>query len=306
MQIYLPIAELSINVFLILGLGAGVGFLSGMFGVGGGFLLTPLLIFAGIPPAVAVGTQANQILASSVSGVMAHWRRGGVDFKMGTVLMIGGVLGSVAGMALFGYLRSIGHVELLISLSYVVFLGIVGGLMLNESIRAIIRSRSGGSPSRRRHDDLAHRLPWKMRFRKSKLYISVIPPLAIGFFVGVLSATMGVGGGFIMIPAMIYILGMATNVVIGTSLFQIIFVTAAVTILHATTTRTVDVILALLLLAGGVIGAQFGARLGLKMKGEHLRALLALTVIIVCLGLAWGLVVPPKELYTVSTEGEPA
>jgi uncharacterized membrane protein YfcA len=302
MQIYLPIAEMSINVLLILGLGAGVGFLSGMFGVGGGFLLTPLLIFAGIPPAVAVGTQANQILASSMSGVIAHWRRGGVDVKMGMVLMSGGVLGSGVGMAIFDALRALGHVELLISLSYVVFLGAVGGLMLNESLRAILRARAGAPPPpRRRHDDLAHRLPWKMRFRKSKLYISVIPPVVIGFFVGILSAIMGVGGGFIMIPAMIYLLGMATNVVIGTSLFQIVFVTATVTLLHATTTYTVDVILALLLLAGGVIGAQFGARAGLKMRGEHLRALLALTVVVVCLRLAWGLVTTPEEMFHVST-----
>jgi uncharacterized membrane protein YfcA len=301
MQIYLPIAELSINWLLILGLGAGVGFMSGMFGVGGGFLLTPLLIFAGIPPAVAVGTQANQILASSVSGVMAHWRRGGVDVKMGAVLMVGGVAGSGAGMLLFRYLRALGHVELLISLSYVVILGIVGGLMLNESVRAILRARSGIVPPRRRHDDLAHRLPWKMRFRKSRLYISVIPPLVIGFVTGVLSAVMGVGGGFIMVPAMIYLLGMATSVVIGTSLFQIVFVTATVTLLHATTTFTVDVILALLLIAGGVVGAQFGARAGLKMKGEHLRVMLAAVVVAVCLGLAWGLVATPREMYFVST-----
>ena len=302
MQIYLPIAELSINWLLILGLGTGVGFMSGMFGVGGGFLLTPLLIFVGIPPAVAVGTQANQILASSVSGVMAHWRRGGVDFKMGTVLMVGGVLGSGAGMVLFEYLRSIGHVELLISLSYVLFLGTVGGLMLNESVRAVLRARAGGTATiRRRHDDLAHRLPWKMRFRKSRLYISVIPPIAIGFFTGVLSAIMGVGGGFVMIPAMIYLLGMATSVVVGTSLFQIIFVTATVTLLHATTTHTVDVILALLLIVGGVVGAQFGARAGLKLKGEYLRLLLAVVVVTVCLGLAWGLVATPREMYFVST-----
>jgi hypothetical protein len=305
MQIYLPIAEMSINWLLILGLGAAVGFMSGMFGVGGGFLLTPLLIFAGIPPAVAVGTQANQILASSVSGVMAHWRRGGVDFKMGTVLMVGGVLGSGAGMLIFERLRALGHVELLISLSYVVFLGIVGGLMLNESLRAVLRARGGVVAPRRRHDDLAHRLPWKMRFRKSRLYISVIPPVAIGFFTGVLSAIMGVGGGFVMIPAMIYLLGMATNVVIGTSLFQIIFVTATVTLLHATTTHTVDVILALLLIAGGVIGAQFGARAGLKLKAEHLRLMLAAVVVAVCLGLAWGLVATPREMFFVSTLVDP-
>ncbi len=301
MQIYLPIAELSINWLLILGLGAGVGFMSGMFGVGGGFLMTPLLIFVGIPPAVAVGTQANQILASSVSGVMAHWRRGGVDFRMGAVLMVGGVAGSGAGMAIFDWLRALGHVELLISLSYVVLLGVVGGLMLNESIRAILRARAGIVPPRRRHDDLAHRLPWKMRFRKSRLYISVIPPVAIGFFTGMLSAIMGVGGGFIIIPAMIYLLGMATSVVVGTSLFQIIFVTASVTLLHAATTHTVDVILALLLIAGGVVGAQFGARTGHRMKPEHLRLMLAGVVMVVCLGLAWGLVTTPHEMFFVST-----
>ena len=301
MQIYLPIAEISISIFLILGLGAAVGFLSGMFGVGGGFLMTPLLIFSGVPPAVAVGTEANQIVASSVSGVLAHWRRGGVDFKMGGVLLAGGVLGSFFGIWVFEHLKALGQVELLISLSYVIFLGIVGGLMLRESVGAILRRRRGEErPRARRRDDLAHRLPLKMRFRKSKLYISVIPPVAIGFVVGTLSAIMGVGGGFIMVPAMIYILGMATNVVIGTSLFQIIFVTATVTILHATNTQTVDVILALLLLTGGVIGAQAGARVGLKLRGEQLRALLALLVLAVCLRLAYGLVATPEDMFFVA------
>ena len=302
MQIYLPIAELSINVFLILGLGAGVGFLSGMFGVGGGFLMTPLLIFSGVPPAVAVGTEANQIVASSVSGVLAHWKRGTVDFKMGFMLLIGGVLGSGFGMFVFKFLRTLGQVDLLISLSYVAFLGVVGTLMLWESARAIWRKKQGHEPPRgRRHNDLAHRLPLKMRFRKSKLYISVIPVLTIGFLVGTLAAIMGVGGGFIMVPAMIYILGMATSVVVGTSLFQIIFVTASVTILHATNTQTVDIILALLLLAGGVVGAQFGARMGVKLRGEQLRALLALMVLSVCLKLGYDLVATPDSLYTVST-----
>lgn len=302
MQIYLPIAELSINIFLVLGLGGAVGFLSGMFGVGGGFLMTPLLIFAGVPPAVAVGTEANQIVASSVSGVLAHWRRGTVDFKMGFILLLGGVAGSFFGMWIFQYLRTLGQVELLISLSYVVFLGIVGSLMLSESLRAISRAKKNIKRGRsRRHADLAHRLPLKMRFRKSKLYISVIPPLLIGFVVGTLSAIMGVGGGFIMVPAMIYLLGMATSVVIGTSLFQIIFVTASVTLLHSMTTHTVDVMLALLLLAGAVIGAQFGAKVGLKLRGEQLRALLALLVLGVCLRLAYGLVANPESLYEVST-----
>jgi len=302
MQIYLPIAELSINVFLILGLGTGVGFLSGMFGVGGGFLMTPLLIFSGVPPAVAVGTEANQIVASSVSGVLAHWKRGNVDFKMGFMLLNGGVLGSVFGMFVFKYLRTLGQVDLLISLSYVLFLGVVGSLMLWESGQALWRKKQGVEPKRgRRHHDLAHRLPLKMRFRKSRLYISVIPVLGIGFLVGTLAAIMGVGGGFIMVPAMIYILGMATSVVIGTSLFQIIFVTASVTILHATNTQTVDIVLALLLLAGGVIGAQFGARAGLKLKGEQLRALLALIVLAVCVKLGYDLVATPDSFYTVST-----
>lgn len=302
MQIYLPIAELSINIFLVLGLGAAVGFLSGMFGVGGGFLMTPLLIFVGVPPAVAVGTEANQIVASSVSGVLAHWRRGTVDFKMGAVLLAGGVAGSFFGMWIFQYLRTLGQVELLISLSYVVFLGSVGSLMLSESLRAISRAKKNIKRSRtKRHADLAHRLPLKMRFRKSKLYISVIPPIAIGFVVGTLSAIMGVGGGFIMVPAMIYLLGMATSVVIGTSLFQIIFVTASVTLLHSMTTHTVDVLLAVLLLAGAVVGAQFGARVGVKLRGEQLRALLALLVLGVCFRLAYGLVANPESLYEVST-----
>ena len=302
MQIYLPIAELSINVFLILGLGAGVGFLSGMFGVGGGFLMTPLLIFVGVPPAVAVGTEANQIVASSVSGVLAHWKRGTVAFKMGTMLLIGGVLGSGFGMWIFSFLRSMGQVELLISLAYVLFLGVVGSLMLWESVRAILNKQRGIKPKRgRRHHDLAHRLPLKMRFRKSRLYISIIPILGIGFLVGTLAAIMGVGGGFIMVPAMIYILGMATGVVVGTSLFQIIFVTASVTILHATSTQTVDIILALLLLTGGVVGAQFGARMGVKLGGEQLRALLAMIVLAVCLKLGYDLVATPDSLYTVST-----
>lgn len=302
MQIYLPIAELSINIFLVLGLGGFVGFLSGMFGVGGGFLMTPFLIFIGVPPAVAVGTEANQIVASSVSGVLAHWRRGTVDFKMGGVLLVGGVAGSGFGVWIFQYLRTLGQVELLISVSYVFFLGTVGSLMLWESVHAILRARKGPVPrKRRRHDDLAHRLPLKMRFRKSKLYISVIPPIAIGFLVGTLAAIMGVGGGFIMVPAMIYLLGMATSVVIGTSLFQIIFVTATVTLLHATTTHTVDIMLALLLLAGAVVGAQFGARVGQKLQGEQLRALLAVMVLGVCLKVAYGLVATPKSLYAVST-----
>ena len=239
MYIYLPIAEVSMHIGVIIGLGGGVGFLSGLFGVGGGFLMTPLLIFFGIPPAVAVSTEANQIVASSVSGVLAHMRRGNVDFKMGGILMAGGVIGSSLGVMLFKYLQSIGQIDLVIQLSYVVFLGIIGTLMLTESVRTIIRSKQPGGMRRKLHQhNWFHGLPLKMRFRRSKLYISAIPPLLIGAFVGVLAAIMGVGGGFIMVPAMIYLLGMPTAVVVGTSLFQIIFVTANVTLLQSIQTQT--------------------------------------------------------------------
>ena len=259
MLIYLPIAEVSVNAFLLLGLGGLVGVLSGMFGVGGGFLMTPLLFFIGIPPAVAVATEANQIVASSFSGVLAHLRRKTVDFKMGTVLMLGGLLGAAIGVVLFNHLKSLGQVDLLVKLCYVVFLGIIGGLMFFESLRAIRRtSRNVAPPKKSRQRGWVQKLPLKIRFRTSGLYISIIPPLIVGVFVGILAAIMGVGGGFIMVPAMIYILGMPTKVVVGTSLYQIIFVTAFTTLLHATTNYTVDVALAVLLLVGGVIGGAAG------------------------------------------------
>ena len=300
MQIYLPIAELSLNIFLVLGMGGAVGFLSGLFGVGGGFLMTPLLIFVGIPPAVAVATEANQIVAASVSGVIAHWRRGNVDLKMGLVLLIGGGVGSTLGTFLFRLLREVGQVDLVISISFVVFLGAVGSLMLVESVRMIMRSRRKG-PRRKAHVHYwVHGLPFKMRFHKSKLYISVLPPLVVGFAVGFLAAIMGVGGGFIMIPAMIYLLGMPTSVVIGTSLFQIIFVTANVTFLHSVTNQTVDIVLALLLLTGAVVGAQLGARAGVRLRGEQLRALLAMLVLAVCGKLLFDLVVEPGDLYSIA------
>ena len=300
MQIYLPIAELSVNIFLLLGMGGAVGFLSGMFGVGGGFLMTPLLIFAGIPPAVAVATEANQIVASSASGVLAHWRRKSVDFKMGTILLSGGMAGAGVGVFLFRLLRELGQVDLVISLSYVIFLSVVGVLMLAESVRAIRIARGAKAGRRkRRHHNWIHGLPFRMRFPQSKLYISCIPPIVIGFCVGILASIMGVGGGFIMVPAMIYLLRMPTNVVVGTSLFQIIGVTALTTILHAVTNQTVDFVLALLLLIGGVIGAQFGARASQKLRGEELRALLALLVLGVCIRLGYDLVVTPAELYSL-------
>ena len=300
MYIYLPIAEVSMHIGIIIGLGGGVGFLSGLFGVGGGFLMTPLLIFFGIPPAVAVSTEANQIVASSVSGVLAHMRRGNVDFKMGSILMAGGVIGSSLGVALFSFLQSIGQIDLVIQLSYVVFLGIIGSLMLTESVRTIIRSRKPGAVRGKLHQhNWLHGLPLKMRFRRSKLYISAILPLALGAFVGILAAIMGVGGGFIMVPAMIYLLGMPTSVVVGTSLFQIIFVTANVTLLQSIQTQTVDFLLAGLLLFGAVIGAQFGSRAGALLRGEQLRGLLALMVLAVCIKIGYDLVVRPEDLLSV-------
>ena len=302
MMIYLPIAEVSVNAFLLLGLGGLVGVLSGMFGVGGGFLLTPLLFFIGIPPAVAVATEANQIVASSFSGVLAHFRRKTVDLKMGTVLLIGGLVGAALGVVVFNYLKAQGQVDLLVKLCYVVFLGVIGGMMFVESLNAIRNTKRGAAPKRKRHGWVLG-LPFKMRFRTSGLYISVIPPLLVGVAVGVLAAIMGVGGGFIMVPAMIYLLGMPTKVVVGTSLFQIIFVTAFTTMLHATTNFTVDIALAVLLLVGGVIGAQIGTRIGVKMKAEQLRILLAIMVLAVCSKLALDLLLMPGELYSIGAAG---
>lgn len=301
MQIYLPIAEMSVNIFVILGMGGLVGMLSGMFGVGGGFLMTPLLIFIGIPPPVAVATEANQIVASSVSGVLAHWRRGNVDIRMGMMLLAGGLVGSAFGVWLFTLLRALGQIDLVIRLSFVVFLGAIGVLMLAESVRAILRRRGRRGVPKRHHHTWLHGLPFKMRFRRSRLYISALLPIGVGFLVGVLAAIMGVGGGFIMVPAMIYILGMPTSVVVGTSLFQIIFVTANVTILQAATNHTVDVVLAVLLLIGGVIGAQVGARFGSRISGEQLRGLLGLLVLFVCGKLLYDLVATPGDPFSIAT-----
>jgi hypothetical protein len=302
MQIYLPIAEMSANVFILLGMGCAVGFLSGLFGVGGGFLMTPLLIFSGVPSAVAVGTEAAQIVASSVSGAVAQYRRNNVDVKLGLVLLSGGIAGSVIGVQIVKVLRQMGQFDLFVSLSYVTFLGAIGTLMMIESINTIRKARGGQTTSSRRpgQHSWLHGLPFKMRFHRSKLYISAIPPLIIGAFVGFLAAIMGVGGGFIMVPAMIYLLRVPTNVVVGTSLFQIVFVTAATTILHATTNITVDIVLALLLMVGGVVGAQFGAAAGAKLKGEELRFLLAALVLLVCIRLGWNLVVTPEEFYSIT------
>jgi len=300
MQIYLPIAEVSVNAFLLLGLGGIVGILSGMFGVGGGFLITPLLFFMGIPPAVAVATGANQIVASSISGLMAHLRRKTVDLRMGVVLLAGGLVGAAAGVAAFNALKQLGQVDLLVQLCYVLFLGVIGWLMMVESLIALRRSRRQGAAPKRKQRGWVHALPLKVKFRSSGLYISVIPPLLVGAAVGVLAAVMGVGGGFIMVPAMIYVLGMPTKVVVGTSLFQIIFVTGFTTLLHATTNYSVDMALAVLLIVGGVIGAQFGTRIGVKLKAEQLRILLALLVLAVCGKLALDLLLEPSELFSLA------
>ncbi|MGC6484618.1 MAG: sulfite exporter TauE/SafE family protein [Candidatus Puniceispirillales bacterium] len=300
MYIYLPIAEISMNIMTIIGLGGMVGFLSGVFGVGGGFLMTPLLIFLGVPAPVAVGTEANQIVASSVSGVLAHFRRGNVDIKMGLVLLAGGLVGSTIGVALFALLRELGQIDVVIKLSFIVFLGIIGSLMLIESVRAMLRARLPGARRGKLHQhNWLHGLPFKMRFRKSKLYISALLPFMVGALVGVLSAIMGVGGGFIMVPAMIYLLGMPTAVVVGTSLFQIIFVTANVTFLQSVQTQTVDIVLAGLLLFGAVVGAQFGTRVGAMLRGEQLRGLLALIVLAVCLKLLFDVIIQPDDLFTL-------
>lgn len=300
MEIYLPIAEVAVNGLGLLVIGAMVGLLSGMFGVGGGFILTPLLFFVGIPPAVAVASAANQIAGSSFSAFLAHLRRRTVDFRMGLVLLAGGVIGSALGVQIFSALRDKGQFDLVVSLLYVVLLGTIGGLMLIESVRAIRRSRDPNAVlvPKRRHT-WAHGLPLKMRFRASNLYVSAIPPFVIGALVGVLGAVMGVGGGFIMVPAMIYLIGMPTKVVVGTSVFQFLFVTGFTAVMHAVESQTVDVMLALILLVGGVIGAQIGVGLAARLRAEQLRILLALLVVGVCLKLAADLVLRPDELFSL-------
>ena len=301
MSIYLPIAEMNVNILLIIFIGMIVGGLSGLFGVGGGFLMTPLLIFLGIPPVVAVGTEAPHVLASSVSGVIAHWRRKNVDFKMGFFLLFGGVIGSTTGVNLFKLLSNYGQIDLVIQILFVIFLGFIGFTMAFESAKTTIsKYRTTSSIRTKLHQhSWIHGLPFKIRFHRSKLYISAIPPIIIGFFVGVLSAMMGVGGGFIMIPAMVYILGMSTNVVVGTSLFQIIFVTANSTFFQSYINQTVDIVLASLMILGGVIGAQLGARIGTKLKAEYLRGILAILVLIVCAKIFTDLTLKPENIFSL-------
>ena len=293
---------MSVNVFVLLAMGAAVGFLSGMFGVGGGFLITPLLIFYNIPPAIAVATGANQVIASSFSGSLAHLKRGTLDFKLGSVLLVGGVFGSSVGVYVFNLLRSVGQLDLFVSLLYVGLLGTVGALMLIESVNALRANRDGAAPTLKKpgQHNWILRLPFKMRFRASKLFVSVIPVLGLGAAIGFLASIMGVGGGFIMVPALIYLLKVPTNVVVGTSLFHITLTAAYTTIVHSETNQTVDVVLAFLLMVGGVAGAQNSARAGQKLRGEQLRALLALLVLAVALRLAFDLFVQPRNLYSLT------
>ena len=301
MSIYLPIAEMNVNILLIVFIGVVIGGLSGLFGVGGGFLMTPLLIFLGIPPAIAVGTEAPHVLASSLSGAIAHWRRKNVDIKMGLFLLVGGILGSTAGVNLFKILRGFGQIDVIIQFLFLIFLGFVGFSMLFESAKTTIKKYRTTSIIRTKMHEHSwiHGLPFKIRFRRSKLYISAIPPIIIGFIVGVLSAMMGIGGGFIMIPAMVYILGMSTNVVVGTSLFQIVFVSANSTFFQSYLNQTVDIVLATLMIIGGVIGAQIGAKIGTKLKAEYLRGVLALLVLGVCIKIFLDLTLTPKNIFSI-------
>ncbi|MDF2900372.1 MAG: permease [Phenylobacterium sp.] len=301
MDIYLPIAEVSVNAPLLIALGAAVGFISGLFGIGGGFLMTPVLVFLGIPPVVAVASEANHVAASSTSGVISYTRRKAVDFRMGGVLAAGGAVGAFIGVEIFRWLRLLGQADLVVSLSYLIFLGVIGALMLSESLSSIARRRRGEAPKRRkdRRPPWLYGLPFKLRFPRSRLYISVIPPVLLGVFVGILSAIMGVGGGFVLVPAMVYILRMPAGVVVGTSLFQIIITTSLTSVLQAGRNQTVDVVLATLLLIGGVLGAQVGARASSRFRAEELRALLALIVLAVGLRMGLGLFFTPDEPFVL-------
>jgi len=305
-QLYLPIADIPVNVFLILAMGAAVGFVSGMFGIGGGFLMTPLLIFVGITPAVAVASVASHIAASSFSGAISYWRRRALDPALASMLLLGGLTGTTAGVLLFTLLRALGQLDLTIGLSYLFLLGGVGAMMIVESVRAIIRAREGKPAEIRRPGShlWIHGLPLKMRFKTSKIYVSVIPICVIGFIIGFIGAVMGIGGGFLLVPALIYLIRVPTGVVIGTSMVLTLVTMAYATIMHAATNHLVDAVLALILMIGGVIGAQFGARAGQRFSSEQLRLLLGVLVLMVGLRFAWDLVVQPTELYTIRTTEE--
>jgi uncharacterized membrane protein YfcA len=304
-QIYLPIADLPVNIFLILAMGAAVGFVSGLFGIGGGFLMTPLLIFVGIAPAVAVASVASHIAASSFSGAIAYWRRRAIDPALAGVLLCGGIIGTALGVSTFTLLRSLGQLDLMIALSYVALLTTVGGVMFWEGLRAMLRTRRGIVVPARRSGSHGwiHGLPLKMRFKRSKIYLSVIPVVIVGVFIGFLGAVMGIGGGFILVPIMIYLLRVPTSTVIGTSMVLTLVTMLFATMLHAITNHLVDAVLALILMVGGVTGAQFGARAGQKIRSEQLRLLLGLLILAVGIRFAIELVIKPEDLFTIRETG---
>jgi uncharacterized membrane protein YfcA len=300
-QIYLPIADLPVNIFLILGMGLAIGFLSGMFGIGGGFLLTPMLIFLGVSPAVSIATVSSHIAASSLSGVFSYWRRKALDLSLAAMLLVGGMIGTASGVGLISLLRAAGQLDLVIALSYVTLLSIIGGLMIVESGRAIMRSRRGNVTATRRPGSHAwfHGLPLKIRFKQSRIYVSAIPVWTIGFVIGFLGAVMGIGGGFLLVPALIYLLRVPTSVVIGTSMVVTLATMAAATVMHAAINHSVDVVLAFILMVGGVIGAQFGAQAGQRFRGEQLRLLLGMLILLVGFRFAFGLILQPEDLFSI-------
>ena len=302
MQIYLPIAELSVNLFFLVGIGGAVGFLSGLFGVGGGFLLTPLLIFSGVPTSVAVASVTGQVVAASTSGALSHYRRGGIDLHLAMYLILSGILGAFGGVATFSVLRANGQLDLVIAVGFVVLLGFVGILMLQEAVRALLKSRQGVVVRERlpNQHSWIHGLPWRVRFKKSRLYISVLPVLAIGLFIGFVGSLLGIGGGFVMVPALVYLLRVPGNVVIGTSLAQVVAMMAATTILHAVQSQSVDILLAFCLMVGGTAGAQFGAAAGQHLRGEQLRGLLALLVLAVAIRFGLSLVLAPDDVFSMA------
>lgn len=304
MQIYLPIAELSVNLFFLIGIGGAIGFLSGLFGVGGGFLLTPLLIFSGVPAPVAVASVTGQVVAASTSGALSYWRRGGIDLMLAAFLVLGGAVGSIVGVWIFSLLRSLGQLDLAISLGYLIFLGAIGSLMLYEAIRSIIRSRRGPQrPKMPGQHTWVHGLPLRMRFKKSQLYISVIPVIVIGFLIGIVGALLGIGGGFILVPALVYLLRIPGSVVVGTSLLHVLAVMAVTCVLHAVQSQSVDILLAFCLMVGSVAGAQFGASAGQYLRGDQLRALLALIVLGVAIRFGLSLFLTPADPFSMAAIG---
>jgi uncharacterized membrane protein YfcA len=304
-QVYLPIAEISMNVFFLVGIGAAVGFLSGLFGVGGGFLLTPLLIFSGVPSSVAVASVTGQVVAASTSGALSYYRRGQIDLHLALYLVVSSIVGSVFGVGAFGLLRAAGQLDLVIALGFLLLLGFVGSLMLIESVRSMLKRRAGIVVREKlpNQHNWFHKLPWRVRFKKSRLYISVLPVLALGVSIGFVGSLLGIGGGFILVPALVYLLRVPGNMVIGTSLLQVVSMMAVTTVLHAVTSESVDILLAFCLMVGGTVGAQFGASAGRYLRGEQLRALLAILVLAVAIRFGITLVLPPADTYSMAVIG---